>query len=1477
MTSKTKKYLGGIALLIALGITVFMLLNHDFSGLLRGDVLGGTSSGNTLYNNPLEKNYDTAAKVSTGFTLSDFKDAPTLKTFSKEQFGIHVVDYGPYRLFANEERYPEITQILKTLGLQGARDGTFDEFDPIDNTHRKGTPLYNNFFEDEFAAAPGYPADPNAVLGWSTMYCPYTADKAGLLSFSAPGYGDVGKALKLTTKDGETCVWQNKTTQSLNNGKTYIMTAKVKSLSGTVHMRLKAIGNANQPGEGRAFVMDTPNAEVSAAWTTLTSAPFSFSPAQQDQNTTVGAYVFVQEGGKEVLIDNVQIFETPCDNTNKNECQPLLTGTNDAKFDSVNRALYWQANQDIPKRMSAFNHLLPDAWRWTQSYIASTIEYFTTTHFRQNYANTYRFHILLEEYVDFFKKNVFDTRFPGRITYALTVGYAYRPLLDSETGEIIKDHFEHVLGENALKKQSDGSYSYDPASIDQQRVDENIRLIAKRNRLVAETLKQKFGDQVFDTLVFEIGNEAVFGLEYGYIPWPVYTKIVKETAAEMKQVSSKIKLAPIFQGAYTENPLNSVANDPYALYVAQWQNYMAGTREHFPDLSTLLQTNPTGYYYGTPYDLGTMVREWKDIKQMFAGMVIHIYGEEQMSAVLNWHRNTLEKEGFGDIPFWITEVNLESFNLQRDPYLAQSYMRPFLRLATELMMRMDVSEFDWHNIPAAGITEHMDPQGKISTVRCTSNNCTPITDPYIASFVQKGGKIGYVWRILTSGFAYRFLEHYILDEGTLNVKTMNTRFLQYDTPVSSASYIPQEPLSPELAATYPAELAQYILTNSKINPLVDLNTESYSIYFSTELYYPIRFAFENSEQIEKIRIKMWDLDKRLYRYYVQGSNDGTNWQMIEDDREQDIMGWHEMAVNTSFKYIRLIGTANSQNGNRGFHPMEVEIYNSSHTNIAPQAKIAVQFQELREKSERYAVTDLFGITPSGNLRGYVINSSPEPQTYTFKNAGTGAVLTVLRDKTALASVWKREDTPEYKAMIDAINSLKPKIFEIQNSDYKNFRDVFSYSYISKDLADNYKKLESTDPLLKRQGADAIVTGFSTYVTSDKISFSDPLFTTFFDKKDAFVTASMQKFSKEYLTDFRLDAAPSVEEITLAANSSGDLTFTSPANSILFLGQKGLEELYFKSFMDSEESIKDAIDTGLLQKESIFKTSTLTTPERPTLPVLQGNANQNLVQNRNNNTQQNQNTSAGNTNSVVSSNTNAIVTSRNQNTTPVQNKNIPLQTITSGGGGGAYIPTSLPNLNGNVNSPIHSSAPTFVDTKGHFAENAIERLAAQGILKGRTLNTFEPNGMLNRAESTVLIIRAFRMTEAAAAFEKSFLSAHPSFFYMKFKDVPIDSWFSAAVGYLHARGVVQGRSTEYFIPSGNITRAEFIKLVSAYVTAKTTVRNDVMPFKDVSSQAWYILYIEQAYRKGIIQPAERFRPDAYISRGEAAMILERAMK
>jgi hypothetical protein len=87
----------------------------------------------------------------------------------------------------------------------------------------------------------------------------------------------------------------------------------------------------------------------------------------------------------------------------------------------------------------------------------------------------------------------------------------------------------------------------------------------------------------------------------------------------------------------------------------------------------------------------------------------------------------------------------------------------------------------------------------------------------------------------------------------------------------------------------------------------------------------------------------------------------------------------------------------------------------------------------------------------------------------------------------------------------------------------------------------------------------------------------------------------------------------------------------------------------------------------------------------------------------------------------------------------------------------------------------------------------------------------------------------------------------------FTDVPANSPMFGAVEYLKARGVMQGYGDGTFKPDNKVNRAEAIKLIIASTaTAEALQPYTKTSYGDVPGDAWYLPYVEYAYKKaGII--------------------------
>lgn len=111
------------------------------------------------------------------------------------------------------------------------------------------------------------------------------------------------------------------------------------------------------------------------------------------------------------------------------------------------------------------------------------------------------------------------------------------------------------------------------------------------------------------------------------------------------------------------------------------------------------------------------------------------------------------------------------------------------------------------------------------------------------------------------------------------------------------------------------------------------------------------------------------------------------------------------------------------------------------------------------------------------------------------------------------------------------------------------------------------------------------------------------------------------------------------------------------------------------------------------------------------------------------------------------------------------------------------------------------------------------------------------------------------------------------FAASYTDVADGSWYKSYVDYVSDMGYMKGYEDGSFQPDSNITRAEFVTvLVNKF--NPTTVSQVEM--SDVPADAWYNTYMRRAVAANYIQgySDDTYRPEAYITREEAAVVLYR---
>ena len=116
----------------------------------------------------------------------------------------------------------------------------------------------------------------------------------------------------------------------------------------------------------------------------------------------------------------------------------------------------------------------------------------------------------------------------------------------------------------------------------------------------------------------------------------------------------------------------------------------------------------------------------------------------------------------------------------------------------------------------------------------------------------------------------------------------------------------------------------------------------------------------------------------------------------------------------------------------------------------------------------------------------------------------------------------------------------------------------------------------------------------------------------------------------------------------------------------------------------------------------------------------------------------------------------------------------------------------------------------------------------------------------------------------------------------FKDIKETDWFAEAVGKLNALKIIDGLPDGSFNPQGQVTRAQFVKML---VQAMEYKKIDSVSFEDLkpfptSKPHWACVYIETALRNGVIVKSEigdNFYPDVPLTRRDMGMMMFRALK
>ena len=171
---------------------------------------------------------------------------------------------------------------------------------------------------------------------------------------------------------------------------------------------------------------------------------------------------------------------------------------------------------------------------------------------------------------------------------------------------------------------------------------------------------------------------------------------------------------------------------------------------------------------------------------------------------------------------------------------------------------------------------------------------------------------------------------------------------------------------------------------------------------------------------------------------------------------------------------------------------------------------------------------------------------------------------------------------------------------------------------------------------------------------------------------------------------------------------------------------------------------------------------------------------------------------------------------------------------------------------------------FVDVTNHWAYTDIKRVYNRGWMVGESATIFAPDQDLTRAMLAVILY--------AMAGEPEVTAANP------FSDVPAGEWYTDAVIWAAANGIVVGCGDGTFQPDMAVTRAQAAVMLCGYAAfagRDVTARADLSAFGDAADiPAWAQAEMQWANAEKLIlgRDGKLLTPNAAATRAEMASIL-----
>lgn len=184
--------------------------------------------------------------------------------------------------------------------------------------------------------------------------------------------------------------------------------------------------------------------------------------------------------------------------------------------------------------------------------------------------------------------------------------------------------------------------------------------------------------------------------------------------------------------------------------------------------------------------------------------------------------------------------------------------------------------------------------------------------------------------------------------------------------------------------------------------------------------------------------------------------------------------------------------------------------------------------------------------------------------------------------------------------------------------------------------------------------------------------------------------------------------------------------------------------------------------------------------------------------------------------------------------------------------------------------VAAEALPFTDVaEENWFYDAVQYVYGRGLMNGTSDTIFSPDGTMNRA---MLVTILYRLEDEPAVTAAN-----------AFSDVPADTWYTDAVIWADAHGIVEGVGNQQFAPADNITREQMAVMLYRYAQYKgyeLKTGADPSQYTDAADiSSWALDAMEWANAEGLItgRTAATIVPGGTATRAEAATILMRFLE